>query len=90
MFKAIAQKFKEFTCKWLVPGWTNLYKWMSVQFALALVFLDFLVDYWPAASEYIPERFARYMGFAIIVARIWRGWKAPKGVAANGSDCPDK
>lgn len=63
----------------LVRNWKDSWKWMSVHFATLLIGLSYLNEYVPEISLYLPERWARYIGMAILVARVLKGWKMKDG-----------
>lgn len=68
-------KLKAFFERILVRNWKDSWKWMSVHFATLLIGLSYLQDYYPEMALYLPERWARYLGMTILVARLLKGWR---------------
>ena len=56
--------------KMLVDNWKNAWNWLSVQLAALLVILDVLAQNLPAVAVYLPEGWVKWLGIAIIVARV--------------------
>lgn len=56
----------------MIPDWKKAWRFTSVQLAAVLVALDLLAQYQPELKEYIGDEYARYLGVAIIIARVMR------------------
>ena len=56
----------------MIPEWKKAWRFTSVQLAAVLVALDLLAQYQPELKEYIGDEYARYLGVAIIIARVMR------------------
>jgi hypothetical protein len=54
----------------LIPTWRQAHNYVTVQLAGLLVLVSTAYDYLPAIHEYLPEGYSKYIGIAIIVARI--------------------
>lgn len=54
----------------LVDNWKNAWKWLSIQLAALLVIMDVLAQNLPAVAAYLPEGWVKWLGIAIIVARV--------------------
>ena len=72
----------------MIKDWKHAWRFASVQLAAVLVALDVLAQYQPELKEYIGDEYARYLGVAIIVARVIRQAKLTSSAdnAARGSD----
>lgn len=56
----------------MIPEWKKAWRFTSIQLAAVLVALDMLAQYQPELKEYIGDEYARYLGVAIIIARVMR------------------
>lgn len=56
----------------MIPEWKKAWRFASVQLAAVLIALDLLAQYQPELKELIGDEYARYLGVAIIVARVMR------------------
>ncbi len=54
----------------LIPTWQHAHKYVTVQLAGLLILVSTAYDYLPAIHQYLPEGYSKYIGIAIIVARI--------------------
>ena len=68
----------------LIDDWQKAWKLFSVQVAAALVALEVAGDYLPELKEYLGDDFGKWIGLAIIVARIIRQTPANVGTDARG------
>lgn len=58
--------------KLLVDDWKRAWRLLSVQVAAVLVALELAGDYLPEIKEYLGDDYAKWMGLAVIVARVVR------------------
>lgn len=65
----------------LIDDWKQAWRLLSVQVAAALVTLEVAGDYLPEIKEYLGDDYAKWVGLAIIVARIIR--QTPTHVGAD-------
>lgn len=56
----------------MIPEWKKAWRFTSVQLAALLIALDLLAQYQPELKELIGDEYARYLGVAIIIARVMR------------------
>lgn len=63
----------------LIKDWRHAWRLFSVQVAALLVCVDAAGEYLPFVREWIGEGYAKYLGMAVIVARLIR--QAPAVVA---------
>ncbi len=56
----------------MIPEWKKAWRFTSVQLAALLIALDLLAQYQPELRELIGDEYARYLGVAIIIARVMR------------------
>ena len=61
----------------LVPGWRQAYRWLSVQLSLLLALLATAEATWPDVAAALPDGWARWVGIAIVVARVIRQTPRP-------------
>lgn len=54
----------------LIPEWKDAWKFISVQLASLLVFLDVAYEYLPAVQAYFPEGWVKWVALAIVLGRI--------------------
>lgn len=71
----------------MIPEWKEAWRFTSVQLATLLIALDLLAQYQPELKELIGDEYARYLGVAIIIARVMRQAKltAATDDAAGGN-----
>lgn len=55
---------------WLIPTWKQAYKYITVQLAAILVMVSFAYEYLPVLQDNLPTDYSKWIGLAIIVARI--------------------
>lgn len=67
--------------KLLIDDWKRAWRLLSVQVAAVLVALELAGDYLPEIKEYLGDDYAKWMGLAVIVARVVR--QAPARVGAD-------
>lgn len=67
--------------KLLIDDWKRAWRLLSVQVAAVLVALELAGDYLPEIKEYLGDDYAKWMGLAVIVARVIR--QAPTRVDAD-------
>lgn len=58
--------------KLLIDDWKRAWRLLSVQVAAVLVVLELAGDYLPEIKEYLGDDYAKWMGLAVIVARVVR------------------
>ena len=58
--------------KLLIDDWKRAWRLLSVQVATVLVALELVGDYLPEIKEYLGDDYAKWMGLAVIVARVIR------------------
>lgn len=58
--------------KLLIDDWKRAWRLLSVQVAAVLVALELAGDYLPEIKEYLGDDYAKWMGLAVIVARVVR------------------
>ena len=68
----------------LIDDWQKAWKLLSVQVAALLVALEMAGDYLPELKEYLGDDFGKWIGLAIIVARIIRQTPAHVGADTRG------
>ena len=68
----------------LIDDWQKAWKLFSVQVAAALVALEVAGDYLPELKEYLGDDFGKWIGLAIIIARIIRQTPANVGADTRG------
>jgi len=75
----------------LIPEWKQAWKFLSVQMAVVLAFLNTAYVYLPMMKEYLPESWVSGFAVIIIIARVIQA-KADQEVAAEpaGSDNTDQ
>lgn len=56
----------------LIDDWKRAWRLLSVQMAAALIALELAGDYLPEIKEYLDDDYAKWMGLAVIVARVIR------------------
>lgn len=56
----------------LIDDWKRAWRLLSVQAAAVLIALELAGDYLPEIKEYLGDDYAKWMGLAIIVARVVR------------------
>ena len=56
----------------LIENWKQAGKFWTVKIAGVMILLDFAYEYLPIAQYYLPESWVRWVGLALIVARILR------------------
>jgi hypothetical protein len=56
----------------LIDDWKQAWRLFSVQVAAVLVTLEVAGDYLPEIKEYLGDDYAKWVGLAIIVARVIR------------------
>lgn len=72
--------------KLLIDDWKRAWQLLSVQVAAALIALELAGDYLPEIKEYLGDDYAKWMGLAVIVARVVRQTPARvDGDARRGS-----
>lgn len=54
----------------LIDNWKSAWKYVTVQLAAVLFFLPELLPYMPELAQYLPTDWYRWLGMAILVARI--------------------
>lgn len=69
--------------KLLIDDWKRAWRLLSVQAAAVLVALELAGDYLPEIKEYLGDDYAKWMGLAIIVARVVRQTPARVGADAR-------
>jgi hypothetical protein len=75
--------------KLLIDDWKRAWRLLSVQAAVALVALELVGDYLPEIKGYLGDDYAKWMGLAVIVARVIR--QTPARVDADTrSGGPDR
>lgn len=67
--------------KLLIDDWKRAWRLLSVQVAAVLIALELAGDYLPEIKEYLGDDYARWMGLAVIVARVVR--QTPARVGAD-------
>ena len=67
--------------KLLIDDWKRAWRLLSVQVAAVLITLELAGDYLPEIKEYLGDDYAKWMGLAVIVARVVR--QAPARVGAD-------
>lgn len=67
--------------KLLIDDWKRAWRLLSVQVAAVLIALELAGDYLPEIKEYLGDDYAKWMGLAVIVARVVR--QAPARVGAD-------
>ena len=58
--------------KLLIDDWKQAWRLLSVQAAAVLVVLELAGDYLPEIKEYLGDDYAKWMGLAVIAARVVR------------------
>lgn len=58
--------------KLLIDDWKRAWRLLSVQVAAILIALELVGDYLPEIKEYLGDDYAKWMGLAVIVARVVR------------------
>lgn len=58
--------------KLLIDDWKRAWRLLSVQAAAVLIALELAGDYLPEIKEYLGDDYAKWMGLAVIVARVIR------------------
>ena len=58
--------------KLLIDDWKLAWRLLSVQAAVVLIALELAGDYLPEIKEYLGDDYAKWMGLAVIVARVIR------------------
>lgn len=58
--------------KLLIDDWKRAWRLLSVQVAAVLIALELAGDYLPEIKEYLGDDYAKWMGLAVIVARVVR------------------
>jgi uncharacterized membrane protein len=58
--------------KLLIDDWKRAWRLLSVQVAAVLVALELAGDYLPEIKEYLGDDYAKWLGLAVIVARVVR------------------
>ncbi len=56
--------------KLLIDDWKRAWRLLSVQAAAVLIALELAGDYLPEIKEYLGDDYAKWMGLAVIVARV--------------------
>ena len=69
--------------KLLIDDWKRAWRLLSVQVAAVLVALELAGDYLPEIKEYLGDDYAKWMGLAVIVARVVRQTPARVGADAR-------
>lgn len=69
--------------KLLIDDWKRAWRLFSVQVAAVLVALELAGDYLPEIKEYLGDDFGKWIGLAIIVARVIRQTPARVGTDAH-------
>jgi hypothetical protein len=72
----------------LIDDWKQAYRLFSVQVAAALVALEVAGGYLPELKEYLGDDFGKWIGLAIIIARIIRQTPAHVGADPRGGGNP--
>lgn len=67
----------------LIDDWKRAWRLLSVQVAAVLIALELAGDYLPEIKEYLGDDYAKWMGLAVIVARIVRQTPARVGADAR-------
>lgn len=67
--------------KLLIDDWKRAWRLLSVQAAAVLVALEVAGDYLPEIKAYLGDDFGKWIGLAIIVARVIR--QTPASVDAD-------
>lgn len=67
----------------LIDDWKRAWRLLSVQVAAALIALELAGDYLPEIKEYLGDDYAKWMGLAVIVARVVRQTPARVGADAR-------
>ena len=67
--------------KLLIDDWKRAWRLLSVQVAAVLIALELVGDYLPEIKEYLGDDYAKWLGLAVIVARVVR--QAPARVDAD-------
>lgn len=67
--------------KLLIDDWKRAWRLLSVQVAAVLIALELAGDYLPEIKEYLGDDYAKWMGLAVIVARVVR--QTPARVGAD-------
>ena len=67
--------------KLLIDDWKQAWRLLSVQAAAVLIALELAGDYLPEIKEYLGDDFGKWVGLAIIVARVIR--QTPARVGAD-------
>lgn len=67
--------------KLLIDDWKRAWRLLSVQAAAVLIALELAGDYLPEIKEYLGDDYAKWMGLAVIVARVIR--QTPSRVDAD-------
>ncbi len=72
----------------LIDDWKRAWRLLSVQVAAVLIALELAGDYLPEIKEYLGDDYAKWMGLAVIVARVVRQTPARVGAdtRAGGAD----
>ena len=65
----------------LIDDWKRAWRLFSVQVAAVLIALELAGDYLPEIKEYLGDDYAKWLGLAVIVARVIR--QAPARVDAD-------
>lgn len=69
--------------KLLIDDWKRAWRLLSVQVAAVLIALELAGDYLPEIKEYLGDDYAKWMGLAVIVARVIRQTPARVGADAR-------
>ena len=69
--------------KLLIDDWKRAWRLLSVQVAAVLIALELAGDYLPEIKEYLGDDYAKWMGLAVIVARVVRQTPARVGADAR-------
>lgn len=54
----------------LIPNWKKAYKYLTVQLSALLVIASTAYDYLPDIKEAVPDGWVKWVGLAILVARL--------------------
>lgn len=69
--------------KLLIDDWKQAWRLLSVQAAAVLIALELAGDYLPEIKDYLGDDYAKWIGLAVIVARVIRQTPAHVGVDAR-------
>lgn len=56
----------------LIENWKQAGRFYTVKIAGVMILLDFAYEYLPVMQTFLPESWVRWVGLALIIARILR------------------